>query len=126
MFNAPRLLWRQLGSIWIATSARLTNPMPDGLFLPHGLSVVGYAADAMEGYELGLHLRFYLHPAGLKADYLISSHDRSVSRCASIDILHACAAEFKLWIMEQAQEEGVAGSHSINRLLIINYRWPLA
>ena len=43
--------------------------------LPHGISIVSNATNAMEGYELGLHLRLYLHPAGLKADYLASSHD---------------------------------------------------
>lgn len=50
----------------------------------------------MEGDEFGLQLRLNLHPAGLKADYLIASCDGSVSRRTSIDVLDTRAAELKI------------------------------
>jgi len=81
------------------------------VLLPHSLSFISDTPEAVEGYELGFILPFYLHPALLQADNFVPPDDRSIAWSASIDKLHLCFSEIKLGIMPQTQEKGVTGPH---------------
>ena len=81
------------------------------VLLPHSLFVISDAPDAMEGYEFGPILPFYLHPTLLQADDFVPPDSRSIARSASIDKFHLRFSEIKLGIMPQTQENGVTGYH---------------
>ena len=82
--------------------------------LPHNCTVISDAPDAVEGYELGSILPFYLHPTLLQEDDFVSPDSGPVARSAPIDKFHLGFAEIETGIMSQTQEKGVTGSHRVS------------
>ena len=87
--------------------------------LPHNCTVISDAPDAVEGYELGSILPFYLHPALLQEDDFVSPDCGPVARSAPIDKFHLGFAEIEMGIMSQTQEKGVTGSHTDHHSCIV-------
>jgi hypothetical protein len=67
----------------------------------------------MVRYELHLSIRFYFHPAPIQAAYVSSINGGPICRSTAVYIQNADLIEFELWIMEQAKEKRVTGSHAI-------------